>query len=571
LVGLLALASPVAAQGPLGPLNDLLALGQGGGDTPDPALVRKAASPPFDAVPRAQCQPGSKPEPSVQGRVPAGAATNGLWCNVTMLAHQGSSGGFKVFDYVDDQGHECAYYDTTLLFPSNALNLTSSGLGVYVLDMTDPAKPVQTEALTQPSMLSPHESVNLNAKRGLLAAVNGNPATEPGWVAIYDLHKDCRHPELDFSGPIARLGHESGFSGDGKTFYAAATAYSSITAIDVTHPTMPWVVWQGNVQSHGLTLSPDGNRAYLANPDVQFGDLTILDTTQIQARKPNPHTREVSRTSWDRVSIPQNAMPFTKDGHPYLLEFDEYNASTLDPSGDPDMVGAARIMDIADERKPTIVSNIRLQIDNPEAHKQYGGDPGADGSTNGGAQGYAAHYCNLDSTVDPTLVACSFIASGLRLFNISDVAHPREVGYFVAPTGDSNGSDFAMSQPAFVAARREILWTDGNSGFYVLRVAPDVWPAAGSSKSPANVLTCGGRRLFNAHVKVPRHARIRSAATTLAGRKVRITVRGRVVTARVDLRRLRRSAVVLRFTVRLTNGRTITSRRTYHPCTKRIT
>jgi hypothetical protein len=568
LLALLALACPAAAQGPLGPPNDLLALGQGGGDTPDQAPVRKAPSPTFDAAPRAHCQPGSKPEPSVQGRVPAGSAVNGLWCNMTMIAHQGSSGGFRVYDYVDDQGHECAYYDTTLLFPSNAFNLTSTGLGVYVLDMTDPAKPVQTAALTEPSMLSPHESLNLNAKRGILAAVNGNPATEPGWVTFYDLHKDCRRPELDFSGPLARLGHESGFSADGKTFYAAATAYRSITAIDVTNPKSPFVVWQGDVQSHGLSLSPDGNRAFLANPDVEYGDLTILDTSQIQARKPNPHTRELSRTTWDRVSIPQNALPFTKNGHPYVLEFDEYNAATLDPSGDPDMVGAARILDIADERAPTIVSNIRLQIDNPPDHKQFGDDPGADGSTSGGAQGYASHYCNIDSPVDPTLVACSFIASGLRLFDISDIAHPREVGYFVAPTGDANGSNFAMSQPAFVAKRREILWSDGNSGFYVLRVNPSVWnPATSQATAPR---TCGGRRLFSAHVKVPRHTRVRSATTTLAGRKVRVTVRGRLVTARVDLRRLRRSAVVLRIRVRLTNGRTITSRRTYHPCTKRI-
>ena len=566
LLALLALAPPAPAQGPLGPPNDLLALGQGGGDTPDQVPVRKAPSPSFDAAPRAQCQGSSKPEPSIQGRVPAGAATNGLWCNMTMIAHQGSSGGFRVYDYVDDQGHECAYYDSTLLFPSNALNISSNGAGVIVLDMTDPAKPQQTAALTEPAMLSPHESVNLNAKRGLIAAVSGNPSTYPGWVSFYDLHRDCRHPELTFSGPLARLGHESGFSADGKTFYAAGTAYKSITAIDVTNPKAPFVVWQGDVQSHGLSLSPDGNRAYLANPDVEFGDLTILDTSQIQARKPNPHTREVSRTTWDRVSIPQNALPFTKKGHPYVLEFDEYNASTLDPSGDPNMVGAARILDIADERAPTIVSNIRLAIDNPQAHAQYGDDPGADGSTNGGAQGYASHYCNLDSPVDPTLVACSFIASGLRLFDISDVAHPREVGYYVAPTDGSDGSNFAMSEPAFVPQRREILWTDGNSGFYVLRVNPSVWTA----KTSSGTRTCSGRRLFNAHVKVPRGARIRSATTTLGGRKVHVTIRGRVVTARVDLRKLRRSAVALRFRVRLTSGRTITSRRTYHPCTKRI-
>ena len=41
----------------------------------------------------------------------------------TCVAHQGTSGGFKVLRYVDTPGHECAFYDTALLFPLNALKL----------------------------------------------------------------------------------------------------------------------------------------------------------------------------------------------------------------------------------------------------------------------------------------------------------------------------------------------------------------------------------------------------------------------------------------------------------------
>ena len=37
-------------------------------------------------------------------------------------------------------------------------------------------------------------------------------------------------------------------------------------------------------------------------------------------------------------------------------------------------------------------------------------------------------------------------------------------------------SDFAMSKPAFVPARHEIWYTDGATGFYVLRVANTTWP-----------------------------------------------------------------------------------------------
>ncbi len=174
-------------------------------------------------------------------------------------------------------------------------------------------------------MLSPHESLNLNPKRGLLAAVIGNPSTYPGLVSIYDVSKDCRHPVLQSTSAVARLGHESGFSPDGKTFYATGTARESITAVDVTNPKEPHAVWQGNVVSHGMTLSDDGNRAYIA--DVG-GNMLILDVSQIQARKPNPQAREVSRLTWHAASIPQNAIPFTDHGHPYVLEFDEYTQGT---------------------------------------------------------------------------------------------------------------------------------------------------------------------------------------------------------------------------------------------------
>ena len=78
------------------------------------------------ATPRARCGAGSRPEPGIQGRVPAGSATNGLWCNAALVSHQGTSGGFKVLRYVDTQGHECAFYDTALLFPTNAVNLSGA-------------------------------------------------------------------------------------------------------------------------------------------------------------------------------------------------------------------------------------------------------------------------------------------------------------------------------------------------------------------------------------------------------------------------------------------------------------
>ena len=503
-------------------LNDLAAIGQGAGQTPATVPTQSNPEPPLVATPRAVCGQGSHPEPGIQGRVPAGSGDNGLWCNMSLVAHQGTSGGFKVFRYVDTQGHVCAYYDTALLFPTNAINAAGASLGVAVLDMTDPAHPVQTDTLTELPMMTPHESLNLNTTRGLLAAVNGNPSTEPGLVSIYDVHADCRHPVLDSTSLVARFGHESGFSPDGKTFYATATALPSITAIDVTDPTHPHAIWQGNITAHGMTLSDDGNRAYVADPNG--GDMLILDTSQIQARVPNPQAREISRLGWKSASIPQNAIPFTEAGHPYVLEFDEYTAGTLNPQASRDTVGAARIIDISDETHPFVVANLRLQVDQPADHAAAGNDPG----TLSTAQGYAAHYCNIPTRVDPKIVACSFIASGLRVFDISDIVHPKEIGYFVAPTTPNTetgytNSDYAMSQPAFDSARHDIWYTDGGTGFYVLHLEGGVWPQTGttaptsSSGCPADTGRLAGRSLGPVTLGMTR-ARARRAFTRSARR-----------------------------------------------------
>src|SRR3954451_8895725 len=74
------------------------------------------------AVPTATCGPGSHPETSIQGRIPAADYTSGRYlqgytCNAEAVAHEGSSGGFKTLRYTDAQGNTCAYYDSTSLVP----------------------------------------------------------------------------------------------------------------------------------------------------------------------------------------------------------------------------------------------------------------------------------------------------------------------------------------------------------------------------------------------------------------------------------------------------------------------
>ncbi|MFP5299234.1 MAG: hypothetical protein ACLGHL_09640, partial [Actinomycetota bacterium] len=146
------------------------------------------------------CDEGSRPE-DVQGKVPAkdyesGRAAKGYYCNARLVSHFGSSGGYRVERYVDKAGNECAFWDTTLLWPHNVPEQPTRGPGVYVMDMSNPDKPVHTDTLRTAAMQSPHESVRLNTKRGLLVAVMGYPTFQPGFIDVYDVSKDCRYPEL---------------------------------------------------------------------------------------------------------------------------------------------------------------------------------------------------------------------------------------------------------------------------------------------------------------------------------------------------------------------------------------
>ena len=449
------------------------------------------------ATTKAICGPGSRPETGIQGRVSSqdhasGRAALGYTCNTELVGSYtvpnavGTVAGFKVERYVDAAGHDCAYYDTTLVFPLNVFDMVA---GVNVLDMSDPTKPTLTDTLLTPAMQSPHESLIVSHSRGLLVAVTGNPATYPGVVDIYDISQDCRHPVVKSVTPLGILGHESGISPDCKTFYSASPGTPSVAAIDITDPAVPVPLAVLPFYSHGLSVSADGNRIYVAGigvsgavrafsggqvnevPDLNSDrSMVIVDVSQIQARTPNPQVKEIARLTWSPMSIPQNAIPITIKGHPYVVEIDEF--------GQQVEVGAGRIIDIGDETKPKVISNLRLEVHNPENFAAQAGDPGA--TFNG--QGYAGHYCNVPTRVDPAIVACSMILSGLRVFDIRDPYNPREIAYFNAPIqprvvpAPTPASNYAMSSPSFVPERHEIWYSDVYSGFYVVRVTNGVWP-----------------------------------------------------------------------------------------------
>jgi hypothetical protein len=466
--------------------------------TPRALAARSAPPPPvvddYSPTPGVECGPGSSPE-STQGRIPAAdyqpaadggptRAEQGYYCNAVVKGRHGESGGYRVHRYVDASGHECAFYDTTLLWPGSVASNGGKGPGVFVLDMSDPANPVHTATLATPAMQSPHESFSLNKERGLLAAGMGYPTFQPGFVDVYDVSQDCRTPVFQSSTPLGVLGHEGEFSPDGRTYWVTSLATNTIVAVDVATPMTPSIIgiWR-DWSIHGLNISDDGTRFYgadLGSPESGGTDgsngLTILDVSDVQNRVPNPQLRLVSHLTWRTVSTPQTAIPVTITSgqparpHKFVIEVDEF--------GGGDRVGAARIVNIDDDANPYVVSNLRLEVNNPEAQAgEQSGDPGA----SSGLQGYDAHYCAVPQRNEPGIVACSFIVSGLRVFDIRDPFNPTEIAYAnqAGPPGatDSEPSaPYAMSGPTFVPERGEIWYSDGSSGFYNVQITNGVWP-----------------------------------------------------------------------------------------------
>jgi hypothetical protein len=149
-------------------------------------------------------------------------------------------------------------------------------------------------------------------------------------------------------------------------------------------------------------------------------------------------------------------------------------------------------------------------VHEPENRAQIAGDPGAQSFL----QGYAGHYCAVPQREEPGIVACSFIVSGLRVFDIRDAERPKEIGYFTTPAGPTRNpgpaSNFAMSAPAFDPESGEIWYADGNTGFYALRMAEGVWPFPRGANCADRVAPVTTLR--------PRDVRIGRRGLTLRGR-----------------------------------------------------
>jgi hypothetical protein len=473
-------------------------LGSGSTSTFAPAAAAPAV---FEGpVARANCGPGSRPEPDIQGRVPLSFKTapegeipdshKGYQCNLEQVAHEGDGALWQLAWYED-----CAYYGlgvffaqgNTAGFVDGAPNVPGGGTAVVKVTANEDGTVTadRTTTLLSPAMMDPWETLKANDRRGLLAGAT--VSIEGPAFDVYDIKRnlatDCATPVLASSTAMGRMGHEGEWAPDGLTYYSSGFIVPLTTAIDVSNPNAPVTIASINDGVHGLSLSEDGTRLYAAEfsrentPEGESSNgFEIWDTTAIQLRSMTPTsnvipTPLVGAVYWQDGGAAQMTIPVTIKGRPYVIFIDE--GGRTPPGGDYQLPGMARIIDISDERNPVVVSKLKNEINMGDAvASQYRiEDGGESGFT------YQGHYCGVPQREEPGIVACSYFWQGVRVFDIRDPYRPKEIAYFMpALDDDDDGNAHASSAIRLVPERGELWMTNQNTGLHILRFTNGVWP-----------------------------------------------------------------------------------------------
>lgn len=332
---------------PLAPLfvsAFMLTIGGCGSSSAPTTPAADSGPPPWEQpVPKARCGPDDVVEPGLQGQVTLMerfAGFKGTHCNLQLVGEwpgEGAGVSHAAFRH-------CAYYSQAASIGNIPAPRPLQNPGVVVLDVSDSAHPRATDYLRSIAFIDPWESMKVNEKRQLLAAVNGLGSGGGPEFDVYDLSQDCAHPKLLASVTLANTdlkGHEGNWAPDGETYYGSDLNSNIYYAIDVKDPSAPKLIaqWSSpdlsppNTTTHGLSLSADGRRGYFTLASGQFTNATpgspatngfyVLDTSDIQARKENPQVKVLATVKWRDGSASQHTIPVFIKGRPYLIHVDE--------------------------------------------------------------------------------------------------------------------------------------------------------------------------------------------------------------------------------------------------------
>jgi len=477
------------------------------------------------------CDSGDNAETGIQGQIPMAEIASGFKgfnCNLQTVATKQPTTRFKALSQFsmlrDRSGHVCGYIGT----------LGGEG-GTTVFDLTDAENPVETAHLTTPGMLNPGEGLRTHEGRGLLVSAYYNnfqtTVDANHGFDVYDVGTDCRHPQLLASTvdiPFSTagysswegeepypavdrvLGHEGTVSPDGLTYYISDTVHGVYFAMDISDPTAPKLIsqWQnpgydhvtvmrGQAVPHGLSISDDGNTGYMTSESHDHttadglipatGDwlngFLVLDTSEVQARKPGAKMRLVGSATFRDGAAEQMTIPVKIAGKSYVVTVGESGAgSTVVSNGLANACAAGappyampRIYDVSNPADPVLVRKVVLEVNNSAAQPDVCASlkPNFDA----GVANFNAHMCSVDNRDNATTLTCSYWQSGIRVFDIRDPVNVKEIAYYTPPTaGPGVAPDLCGAIPLLDAERGMLFSSCADVGLVALKFKSGVWP-----------------------------------------------------------------------------------------------
>jgi hypothetical protein len=426
------------------------------------------------------CGQSDLPETGVQGDVPRidqldGRAQHGYNCGVDLVGYTslGGRGGNANMTW---SGH-CAY-------------IAGVGNGVAVVDVSDPRHPTQVETLHGPGSDLAIETISAFTGPGRAVLVAGRygpaPVPIPAPMDIYDV-SDCAHPKFVTTYTWPSNIHNLTFSPDGRRLYATLP----LEAIDITDLAHPRFL--GNLDNqipqagapvgakylaHEVETSPDGNLLYLGGQTPLFQTFTIVDVSHWPARPPVVLSQVEGRGHDIRLA--------TINGRTYALHSEE---SIVDPTAkgcvseylNP-FAGPSQpwLSDVTDPRHPVMrISQFTLAInDQANCARQVVDQVNA-----------SVHYHDVDNPAHTTFAMMSMWNAGLRIADLRDPYHPKEVAYFNPGAMRSTVATIALDQAwghvRYLPQSGQIWFATETGGFWVVELEPQVRAYLGLPAMPS--------------------------------------------------------------------------------------
>jgi hypothetical protein len=178
--------------------------------------------------------------------------------------------------------------------------------------------------------------------------------------------------------------------------------------------------------------------------------LVIENVSDYQNRVPHPKIKIISTLFWKDQGEAESMIPVKIAGHPYIVSTDEEGGAggTISPGGlrgacdrGAAPYGFPQIIDVANVQHPKIIAKLMLQVNDPancrklipQNVRDYCGGgpcPGTNLFPVAGSLNYSEERCVANNPMNATMLACSFQNAGVRVFDIRDPYHAKEIAYY---------------------------------------------------------------------------------------------------------------------------------------------